>query len=234
MSAAIGKLVDEDPSLRFEQDPELQQSLLWGQGEMHLRVALDRLRSKYHIGIEGRPPQTPYRETIRKGTQSHGRHKKQSGGHGQFGDVKIEIRPRQRGEGFEFIDKIVGGAVPRQYIPAVEAGARDFLQPRPARLPGGRRQRHAVRRPVPQRRQLGDRVQDGDRARVARRPAELRSGAARADPRGRDLGAFGLHLARARAGQPEARPDPGLRHQGRLERLGPDLDRTCRRPRSTT
>jgi elongation factor G len=135
MSAAIGKLIDEDPSLRFEQDPELQQSLLWGQGEMHLRVALDRLRSKYHIGIEGRPPQTPYRETIRKGTQSHGRHKKQSGGHGQFGDVKIEIRPRQRGEGFEFVDKIVGGAVPRQYIPAVEAGAKDYLQRGPLGFP---------------------------------------------------------------------------------------------------
>jgi elongation factor G len=135
MSGAIGKLVDEDPSLRFEQDPELQQTLLWGQGEMHLRVALDRLRSKYHIGIEGRPPQTPYRETIRKGTQSHGRHKKQSGGHGQFGDVKIEIKPRHRGEGFEFIDKIVGGAVPRQYIPAVEAGAREYLQRGPLGFP---------------------------------------------------------------------------------------------------
>ena len=135
LSGAIGKLIDEDPSLRFEQDPELQQSLLWGQGEMHLRVALDRLRSKYHIGVDGRPPHTAYRETIRKSAQSHGRHKKQSGGHGQFGDVKIEIRPRQRGEGFEFIDKIVGGAVPRQYIPAVEAGAREFLQRGPLGFP---------------------------------------------------------------------------------------------------
>jgi elongation factor G len=135
LSAAIGKLVDEDPSLRFEQDPELQQSLLWGQGEMHLRVAMDRMRSKYNIAVEGRPPQTPYRETIRKGTQSHGRHKKQSGGHGQFGDVKIEIRPRHRGEGFEFVDKIVGGSVPRQYIPAVEAGAREFLARGPLGFP---------------------------------------------------------------------------------------------------
>jgi elongation factor G len=135
LSGAIGKLVDEDPSLRFEQDPELQQSLLWGQGEMHLRVALDRMRTKYHIGIEGRPPHTAYRETIRKSAQSHGRHKKQSGGHGQFGDVKIEIRPRQRGEGFEFVDKIVGGAVPRQYIPAVEAGAREYLQRGPLGFP---------------------------------------------------------------------------------------------------
>jgi elongation factor G len=135
LSAAIAKLVDEDPSLRFEQDPELQESLLWGQGEMHLRVAMDRLRSKYNIGVHGRPPQTPYRETIRKSIQSHGRHKKQSGGHGQFGDVKVEIRPRARGEGFEFIDKIVGGAVPRQYIPAVEAGAREYLRRGPLGFP---------------------------------------------------------------------------------------------------
>ena len=102
---------------------------------MHLRVAMDRLRSKYNIGVQGRPPQTPYRETIRKSTQSHGRHKKQSGGHGQFGDVKLEIRPRARGEGFEFIDKIVGGAVPRQYIPAVEAGAREYLRRGPLGFP---------------------------------------------------------------------------------------------------
>jgi elongation factor G len=135
LSGAIAKLVDEDPSLRFEQDPELQQSLLWGQGEMHLRVALDRLRSKYHIEVAGRPPQTPYRETIRKSVQSHGRHKKQSGGHGQFGDVKLEISPRPRGEGFEFIDNIVGGSVPRQYIPAVEAGARDYLRRGPLGFP---------------------------------------------------------------------------------------------------
>ncbi len=135
LSGAIAKLIDEDPSLRFEQDPELQESLLWGQGEMHLRVAMDRLRSKYNIGVHGKPPQTPYRETIRKSTQSHGRHKKQSGGHGQFGDVKLEIRPRPRGEGFEFIDKVVGGAVPRQYIPAVEAGARDYLRRGPLGFP---------------------------------------------------------------------------------------------------
>jgi elongation factor G len=135
LSGAIAKLIDEDPSLRFEQSPELQESLLWGQGEMHLRVAMERLRSKYNIAVQGRPPQTPYRETIRKSTQSHGRHKKQSGGHGQFGDVKLEIRPRGRGEGFEFVDKIVGGAVPRQYIPAVEAGAREYLRRGPLGFP---------------------------------------------------------------------------------------------------
>ena len=135
MSAAVTKLIEEDPSLVFEQDPELQQSLLWGQGELHLRVALDRLRSKYHIAVDGKPPETAYRETIRRTTESHGRHKKQSGGHGQFGDVRLEIKPRARGEGFEFTNKIVGGAVPRQYIPAVEAGARDHLKRGPLGFP---------------------------------------------------------------------------------------------------
>jgi elongation factor G len=135
LSGALAKLTEEDPSLRFEQDPELQQSLLWGQGEMHLRVAMDRLRSKYHVDVTGTPPQTPYRETIRKGVESHGRHKKQSGGHGQFGDVKIEIKPLQSGQGFEFIDKVVGGSVPRQYIPAVEAGAKEFLKRGPLGFP---------------------------------------------------------------------------------------------------
>ena len=135
MSGAFSKLVEEDPSLRFEQDPELHQSLLWGQGEMHLRVALDRLKSKYHVDIKGEVPETPYRETIKKSADAHGRHKKQSGGHGQFGDVKIKIDPRPAGAGFEFVDKIVGGAVPRQYIPAVESGAKEHLQKGPLGFP---------------------------------------------------------------------------------------------------
>jgi len=135
MSGAFTKLIEEDPSLRFEQDPELHQSVLWGQGEMHLRVAIDRLKSKYHVDIKGEVPETPYRETIRKSVDSHGRHKKQSGGHGQFGDVKIKIDPKPAGSGFEFVDKIVGGAVPRQYIPAVESGAKDSLQRGPLGFP---------------------------------------------------------------------------------------------------
>jgi elongation factor G len=128
LSGALAKLTDEDPSLIFQQDPEMGQSLLWGQGEMHLRVALDRLRNKYGIEVQLQPPQTPYRETIRKPASAHGRHKKQSGGHGQFGDVMIDIRPLGRGEGFQFENQIVGGAVPKQYIPAVEAGAREFMR----------------------------------------------------------------------------------------------------------
>ena len=127
LSAALAKLVDEDPSLKVEPDPEMHQTLLWGQGEIHLKVALDRMRSKYHIAVEPHPPRTPYRETIRKSADAHGRHKKQSGGHGQFGDVKITIDPLPRGTGFRFENKVVGGAVPKQFIPAVEEGARDHL-----------------------------------------------------------------------------------------------------------
>ena len=131
LSSAFAKLVDEDPALKLEHDAEMHQTLLWGQGEMHLKVAMDRLRNKFNVPVEAKAPRTPYRETIRKGAQAHGRHKKQSGGHGQFGDVKIEIRPLERGEGFQFENKIVGGSVPRQYIPAVEEGARDCLHKGP-------------------------------------------------------------------------------------------------------
>jgi elongation factor G len=135
LSGAFAKLSDEDPALLVEQDRETHQTLLWGQGEMHLRVALDRLKNKYNVEVTPHPPRTPYRETIRKGAQAHGRHKKQSGGHGQFGDVKIEIRPLGRGEGFQFENKVVGGAVPRQFIPAVEAGAREHLNKGPLGFP---------------------------------------------------------------------------------------------------
>lgn len=135
LSGALAKLVDEDPSLSVEHDPEMHQTLLWGQGEMHLKVALDRMRNKYNIKIEPHAPRTPYRETIRAAADAHGRHKKQSGGHGQFGDVKIHIEPLPRGAGFRFENKVVGGAVPKQFIPAVEEGAKEFLQKGPLGFP---------------------------------------------------------------------------------------------------
>ena len=135
LSGAFAKLTDEDPALQIETERETHQTLLWGQGEIHLRVALDRLKTKYNVEVTPQLPRTPYRETIRKGAQAHGRHKKQSGGHGQFGDVKIEIRPLGRGEGFQFENKVVGGTVPRQFIPAVESGAREHLHRGPLGFP---------------------------------------------------------------------------------------------------
>jgi elongation factor G len=127
LSGALAKLVDEDPSLTVEQNAELGEMVIWGQGDIHLQVAAERLRNRFNLQIGSKRPQVPYRETIRKGVEQHGRHKKQSGGHGQFGDVHVEIKPMPRGSGFTFEDRIVGGVVPRNYIPAVEEGVRDWM-----------------------------------------------------------------------------------------------------------
>ncbi len=135
LTAAIAKLTEEDPSLLLEHSPETHELLLWGQGEMHLRVAVDRLKSRFNIGVKAKKPQVAYRETIRKGIKQHARFKRQTGGHGQFGDVHVEIQPRPRGAGFEFIDNIVGGRIPRQYIPAVEEGIIDYLKRGPLGFP---------------------------------------------------------------------------------------------------
>ncbi|AFY43618.1 elongation factor G [Nostoc sp. PCC 7107] len=136
LSSAIAKLLEEDPSLAWEQHGDTHEVILWGQGEIHLRVALDRLRRKYNLPMATHLPQVPYKETIRKPVTSvHGRYKHQSGGHGQFGDVFLDIKPLPRGEGFNFKETIVGGVVPRQYIPGVEIGVREFLAHGPLGFP---------------------------------------------------------------------------------------------------
>ena len=136
LSAALSKLLEEDCSLAWEQHGDTHEVILWGQGEIHLQVALDRLRRKYNLPMSTHLPQVPYKETIRKPVNSvHGRYKHQSGGHGQFGDVFLDIQPLPRGEGFNFKEKIVGGVVPRQYIPCVEMGVREFLTHGPLGYP---------------------------------------------------------------------------------------------------
>ena len=135
LSAALQKLGQEDPSLGIEQNQDTGETILSGNGEMHLRVAVERLEGKYQIPVESYAPSVPYRETIRKGVTQRGRHKKQSGGHGQFGDVVIDIKPLPRGSGFAFTDTITGGVVPRQYFSSVEAGVRDFLKSGPLGFP---------------------------------------------------------------------------------------------------
>jgi len=128
LSSALSKLLEEDAALQWEQHGDTHEVVLWGQGDIHLQVAMDRLQRKYNLPMIGKPPQVPYKETIRRAaTAIHGRYKHQTGGHGQFGDVYLDIKPLARGEGFTFSESIVGGVVPRQYIPAVETGVREFL-----------------------------------------------------------------------------------------------------------
>jgi elongation factor G len=135
LSGALTKLLEEDPSLAWEQHGDTHEIILWGQGEIHLQVALDRLRRKYNLPMSTHLPRVPYKETIRKPASSHGRYKHQSGGHGQFGDVYLDIKPLPRGEGFNFSQTVVGGVVPKQYIPGVEIGVREYLVHGPLGFP---------------------------------------------------------------------------------------------------
>ena len=135
LAAAMSRLVDEDGALDFGPDAATREFRLRGQGEMHLRVALDRLRRKYGVSVASSRPQTAYRETIRGSSIQRGRHKKQSGGHGQFGDVVLEVRPGQPSTGLVFDQKIHGGVVPKQYFGAVEEGVRDALLKGPLGFP---------------------------------------------------------------------------------------------------
>jgi elongation factor G len=135
LTAALAKLSEEDPSLSFEHDPETHELLVQGQGEIHLQVAAERLKSRYNLPVRVQRPQVSYRETIRHKTSQHARFKRQSGGHGQFGDVQIEIWPLARGQGFQFEDRVVGGAVPRQFIGSVADGVKDYLVRGPLGFP---------------------------------------------------------------------------------------------------
>ena len=135
LGQALLRLNEEDPSLTIVQNQRSHDIVLWGQGEMHLRVALERLRDRFGVNIKSHPPAIGYQETIRKPITQRGRHKKQSGGHGQFGDVVLDVKPLPRGGGFEFHEKVVGGAVPRNYIGAVEEGVVDGLLRGPLGFP---------------------------------------------------------------------------------------------------
>ena len=127
LSTALHKLIDEDPSLSYEQVADTGELVIRGQGDVHLLIAIDRLHRRYNVSVQGEKPQVPYKETIRKGVSQHSRFKRQSGGHGQFADIHVDIKPLPRGTGFQFADTVVGGVVPRQYIPSVEHGAQDYM-----------------------------------------------------------------------------------------------------------
>ncbi len=135
LTGGLQRLRNEDPSLTYAFDADLRKLLLWGQGNIHLNVAIDRLKSRYNVEAKAQRPPVPYKETIRRSVNQHGRYKRQTGGHGQFGDVHLTIEPLPRGTGFAFADVIVGGVVPKQYIPAVGEGVQDYLQRGPLGFP---------------------------------------------------------------------------------------------------
>jgi elongation factor G len=122
VSSGIHKLLDEDPTLRFAYDEQTKEMVLSGMGQVHLEVTIEKLKRKFGVDVTMKTPKVPYKETIRAKAAAQGKYKKQTGGHGQYGDAWLEVEPLPRGSGFEFVDKIVGGVIPRQYIPAVEKG----------------------------------------------------------------------------------------------------------------
>lgn len=128
LSDALHKLTAEDPSLRLEYNTQANETVLRGMGELHLRMVLERMKNEFNIDVVTRPPKIAYRETITRKAEGHHRHKKQTGGAGQFGEVYLRVEPLPRDSGFEFVNKVVGGSIPSQFIPAVEKGVRQVLQ----------------------------------------------------------------------------------------------------------
>ena len=128
LGAALHKILEEDTSLRFYRDPQTKEFLLGGTGQQHVEVIVSRLKRRYNVNVTLKAPKVPYRETIRGTADVQGRHKKQTGGHGQYGDCKIKMEPLPRGGNFEFVNDIFGGAIPKNYIPAVEKGIVDSAQ----------------------------------------------------------------------------------------------------------
>ncbi|UCG37927.1 MAG: elongation factor G, partial [bacterium] len=127
VSQSMARLLEEDPSIHVKRDEATRENILSGMGQQHIEVTLERLKLKFGVEVEMRVPKVAYKETIKGKTSLQSRYKKQTGGRGQFGDVWLEVEPLARGEEFEFVDKIVGGVVPRQYIPAVEKGVREAM-----------------------------------------------------------------------------------------------------------
>ena len=150
MGIALNRLAQEDPSFRVHTDEESGQTIISGMGELHLEIIVDRMKREFSVEANVGKPQVAYREAIKKPVEVEGKFIKQSGGRGQYGHVWLKLEPNAAGKGYEFVDAIKGGAVPREYIPAVEKGVAEITAERRAgRLSGGRRQGHAVRRLVP-------------------------------------------------------------------------------------
>ncbi len=208
MGLALARLAAEDPSFRVETDLESGQTIMKGMGELHLDILVDRMKREFKVEANIGAPQVAYRETISREAEIDYTHKKQTGGTGQFARVKLVITPTEPGEGYSFESKIVGGSVPKEYIPGVEKGIKsvmDFWSAR--RLPGHRLQGAADRRRVPRRRLVGAGVRDRFSGRDARRPQEGRRKASRADHEGRGGDPGGVYRRHHR--RPDLAPGHG-------------------------
>ena len=150
LATALHKLAEEDPGFSIEHNPELNETVVRGLGELHLRVMIERMKERYGVDVNTRPPRIAYRETIGAHAEGHHRHKKQTGGAGQFGEVFLKVEPLDRGAGFEFVDAVKGGTIPGQFLPAVEKGVRQVLHGGAiAGYPAAGRARDRLRRQVP-------------------------------------------------------------------------------------
>ena len=188
ISTAMHRLEEEDPTIKYHRDPQTHELLLAGQGQMHIEVTVAKLKRRFGVEVLLKPPRIPYRETITARVEAHGRHKKQTGGHGQFGDCKIKMEPLPRGSEFEFVDEIFGGSIPRGFIPAVEKGIQESrLRGYLAGYPVVDFRVVALRRLVSRRRFERAVVQDRGLAGVQGRHVARQADAARADHERRGL-----------------------------------------------
>ncbi len=210
MGLALHRLAAEDPSFRVKTDEESGQTIIAGMGELHLDIIVDRMRREFKVEANVGAPQVAYRETITRTHEQDYTHKKQTGGTGQFARVEDPFEPNTEGEDFVFESKIVGGSVPKEYIPGVEKGIHSVLAFGPVRgLPDDRRQGHADRRRLPRRRLVGAGLRNRLAAPLPRGCAEARRPAARADHEGRGGDAGRLRRQRHRRPEQPPRPDPG-------------------------
>jgi len=125
---SLNRIREEDPTVQFRREEETREFLLSGTGQIHVEITVEKLKNKYGVNVDMRMPKVPYKETIRAKAVAEGRYIKQTGGRGQYGDAWIEVEPLSRGEGYEFVDKIVGGVIPRNFIPSVEKGVKEAMQ----------------------------------------------------------------------------------------------------------
>ncbi len=182
IGVAIHKILEEDLALRFGRDPQTKEFLLSGAGQQHIEVVVAKLRKRYHVELTLHPPKVPYRETIRGKADAEGKHKKQTGGHGQFGLCRIKMEPLPRGKGIEFVDDVFGGAIPKNWIPSVEKGVRESAERGySGGLSGGGFPREPVRRQIPRRGLERYGVQNCGIARVQGSHETGAAGAARTD-----------------------------------------------------